>query len=89
MIWSCYRECRVQYGKYFSGFSYFTFYFTSLASEIIAKYEKRGKYFPILHEATCDNYVFVKYMSKSNMQELSYLLTAVTAVVLLTALEFA
>ena len=30
------------------------------ASEITAKYEKRGKYLPILHEATCDNYFIVK-----------------------------
>ena len=59
--------CRVQYGKYFPSFSYFVTYFTSLwASEIIAKYEKRGKYLPILHEATCDNYFIVKCLLKSN-----------------------
>ena len=40
-------RCRVQYGKYFPSFSYFATYFTSLqVSEITAKYEKRGKYFP-------------------------------------------
>ena len=51
-------RCRVQYGKYFTSFSYFATYFAShSASEITAKYEKRGKYFPILHEATCDNYL--------------------------------
>ena len=54
-------RCRVQYGKYFPSFSYFAIYFTSLyASKIIAKYEKRGKYWSILHEATCDNYFIVK-----------------------------
>ena len=26
----------------------------------MAKYDKRGKYFPILHEATCDNYFIFK-----------------------------
>ena len=53
------------YGKYFPSFSYFATYFTSLqASEITAKYEKQGKYLPILHEATCDNYSIVKYLFK-------------------------
>ena len=50
-------RCRVQYGKYFPSFSYFATYLT-------AKYEKRGKYLPILHEATCDNYFIVKCLSK-------------------------
>ena len=31
---------------------------------IKAKYEKRGKYLPILHEAACDNYFIVKCLSK-------------------------
>ena len=31
---------------------------------ITAKYEKRGKYLSILHEATCDNYFIVKCLSK-------------------------
>ena len=35
-----------------------------LQLEIIAKYEKRGKYLPILHEATCDNYFIVKCLFK-------------------------
>ena len=39
-------------------------YFKSL-SEIIAKYEKQGKYLPILHGATCDNYFIVKCLLKS------------------------
>ena len=53
--------CGVQNGKYFPSFSYFATYFRSLyASEITAKYEKRGKYLTILHEATCDNYFIVK-----------------------------
>ena len=54
-------RCQVQYGKYFPSFSYFATYF-----EIIAKYEKRRKYLTILHEATCDNYFFVKCLFKSN-----------------------
>ena len=33
---------------------------------LIVKYEKRGKYLPILHEATWDNYFIVKYLLKSN-----------------------
>ena len=28
--------------------------------KVIAKYEKQGKYLPILHEAMCDNYFVVK-----------------------------
>ena len=32
--------------------------------KITAKYEKRGKYFPILHEATSDNYFIVNYLLK-------------------------
>ena len=28
--------------------------------QITAKYEKQGKYLPILHEETCDNYFIVK-----------------------------
>ena len=32
--------------------------------EITAKYEKRGNYLPILHEAACDNYFIVKCLSK-------------------------
>ena len=48
--------------------SYFATYFTSLqASEITAKYEKRAKYLPILHEATCDNYFIVKSLFKKNV----------------------
>ena len=37
------------------------------ASEIIAKYEKRGNYLPILHKATCNNYFIVKCLLKSNV----------------------
>ena len=66
--------CRVQYGKYFASFPYFATYFTSLqASEIVAKYEKRGKYLSILHEATCDNYLIVKYLLKSNVSRVMLL----------------
>ena len=37
-------RCKGQHRKCFLNFSYFATYF---ASEIIAKYEKRGKYLPI------------------------------------------
>ena len=41
----------------FSSFLIFYHYFTRLkAREIIAKYEKRGKFQPILHDKPCDNY---------------------------------
>ena len=33
------------------------------------KYEKRGKYLPILHAATCDNYIIVKCLLKSNTRK--------------------
>ena len=38
-----------------------------ILQQIIAKYEKRGKYMLILHEATCDNYFVVKWLLKSNV----------------------
>ena len=53
-------RCRVEYGKYFPRFSYFA------AILLLAKYEKRGKYLPILQEATCDNYLIIKCLLKSN-----------------------
>ena len=37
------------------------------ARKIIAKYEKQGKYVPILHEATYNNYFIVKCLLKSNV----------------------
>ena len=53
--------------------------FLTFCNEIIAKYEKRGKYLTILHEATCDNYFIVKYLLKSN----------VARIILLTKSSFA
>ena len=47
-----------------------------LKMSLFSKNEKQGKYLPILHEATCDNYFIVKglfYLNKI-YQELSYLL---------------
>ena len=35
--------------------------------EIRTKYEKRGKYLPILQGATCDNYFIVKFLLKKNV----------------------
>ena len=43
---------------------------------MIAKYEKRGKYLQILHEATCDNYYIVKCLLKSNVATGATLITA-------------
>ena len=46
-------------------------------SKIIEKYEKPGKYLPILHEATCDNYFIVQYnKSKYSKSYLTNLLIA-------------
>ena len=59
-------RCRVQYGKYFPSFSYFATYYNSKIW-ITAKYEKRGKYLPILQEAMCDNYFIVKCLFKPNV----------------------
>ena len=52
MIRSCYRTVPSAIWEIFSEFL------------ITAKYEKRGKYLPILEEATCDNYFIVKCLFK-------------------------
>ena len=82
--------CRVQYGKYFSSFSYFATYFRSIwASELIAKYEKQGKYLLILHEATSDNYFILKCFFKSNRTRvisLTYLLACLLGCLLASLL---
>ena len=61
------KMSRVQYWEYFPSFSYFATYLTFRRVKIIAKYEKGGKYLPILHEATCDNYFIFKCSLKSNL----------------------
>ena len=67
---------RNQYGKYFPSFLYFATYFTSLqASEIMAKYEKRGEYLPILYEEKCDNYFIVKCLLQSNVARVFLLIS--------------
>ena len=75
-------RCRVQYGKDFASFSYFTTYFLRLqASEIKATYEKQRKYMAILYDSTCDNYFIVKCLLKSNVTRvilLRYLLIALS-----------
>ena len=38
--------------------------FKKVLNKITAKYEKRGKYLPILREATCNNYFIVKCLFK-------------------------
>ena len=38
--------------------------------QITAKYEKRGKYLPILHEARWDNYLIVKCLFKQNVSRI-------------------
>ena len=58
-------EC---YETYFPSFSNFVSYFTSVqVSEIVATYEKRGNYLPILYEAKCDNYFTIKCLFKSSV----------------------
>ena len=50
-------RCREQYGNVSQVFHILQLHCTSLeASEIMVKYEQRGKYMPILHEVTCNNY---------------------------------
>ena len=66
IISSCYRTVPIAIWEIFSEFLIFC--------NLTAKYEKRGKYFPRLHEATCDNYFIVKCLSNKMYQELSYLL---------------
>ena len=66
---SCYHTMPSAICKLFSEFLIFCNLF-----EIIAKYEKRGKYLPIMQEATCDNYFTVKCFLKSNIATI-YLLT--------------
>ena len=56
---SCYRTVPSATWRIFSEFVIFC--------NLIAKYEKEGKYLPILHEGTCDNYFIVKYLLKSNV----------------------
>ena len=62
VIRSCYRTVPSAISEIFSEFLIFC-----NLSEIIVKYEKRGKYLPILHEATCGNYFIVKCLLKSNV----------------------
>ena len=58
-IWicSCYRTVPRAIWEILSEFVIF-------CNLLTAKSEKRGKYLPILHEATCDNYFIVKCLSK-------------------------
>ena len=63
-IRSCYRTVPNVIWEIFSEFLIFC------SCEIAAKYEKREKYLPILHESTCDNYFIVKCLFK--YQKLSY-----------------
>ena len=51
----------------FSEFHMLQLIIRAIRQEIIAKYEKRGKYMPILHKATCDNYFSVKCFLIPNM----------------------
>ena len=63
--------------KIFSFSEFFILCYAPKACEIIAKYEKRGKYLSVLKETTCNNYFVVKCVLKSNMARvflLTYLL---------------
>ena len=65
---SCYPTVPNVISEKFSEFLNFGIYFTSLyRNEIMKKHEKRGKYLPILHEATFNNYFIVKSSLKSNV----------------------
>ena len=59
VINSCYRTVPSAIWEIFSEFLIFC--------KIVAKYEKREKYLPILHEAACDNYFIAKCLLKSNV----------------------
>ena len=81
MMCSCYRTVSSAIWEIFSKFFIFCSLFTSLhASEILARYDKRGKYLAILHEAMCDNYFIVKCLLRSNMSRV-LLLTKCIALV--------
>ena len=59
MIRSCYRTLPSVIWEIFSEFLIFCNLF-----KITAKYEKLGKYLPILNEETCENYFIVKCLFK-------------------------
>ena len=59
MIRSCYRTLPGAIWEIFSEFLIFCNLF-----KITAKYEKLGKYLPILNEETCENYFIVKCLFK-------------------------
>ena len=75
MLLAVIAQCQVQHGKIIPSFFYFATYSTTLwANEMIAKYEKRGKYMSILHETTYDKYFMVNCLLKLNMARVFYFL---------------
>ena len=48
-------------------FTFCNLFHEPLGELIYEKYEKPGKYLPILHEATCTNYFIVKSLLKPNL----------------------
>ena len=61
----------MQHGKYFHEiFIFCNLLIVNLS--IIAKYEKRGKYLPILHYPKCDKHFIVKYLLKSNAARVAF-----------------
>ena len=48
-----------------------------LSHILLPKFEKRGKYLPILLEATCDNYFIVKCLLKLNVARIILLTTCI------------
>ena len=66
---SCYRTVLGAIWEIFSEF----FMFCNLFHKPLGEYEKRGKYLPILHESTCDNYFTVQCLLKSNVARVTYL----------------
>ena len=65
IVSNCYRAMPIAIWQIFSKFLIFCNLFQ--ASEIIAKYEKRGKYLLVLQEAMCDNYFIIKCFLKLNV----------------------
>ena len=62
MIRSCYRMVPSAIWEIWEIFS--EFLISCSLFKIIAKYEKLGKYLPILNEETCENYFIVKHLFK-------------------------
>ena len=54
----------------------------------LVKYEKRGKYMVILHEAACNDYFIVKYLLKLNVTRVVLLTSCVNAILMQASVDF-